>query len=366
MATTGTATEQREPADLARDLLEADLVRVVSRADGDGLAGAAILANALADQGIPRHLSLTASRENAAPRLEEHGTAIALGFAGFEQSCEADSAALWASELARELGSDPDPGLALAGARAAGVPAQESILSAATEQGLSERPGLAIPTSDLTVGLAYTGWLHAEFSGDEEAARDFLETQDLSESAEEADQRRLGSAVALTVTDKPRSQRAVTAISNAIGTQTSPTAFETIGGYADVLNAAANMDPGAALWALLGGDETRLLDMWQDYGATVHETLHSLPTATNGVETVTVSDIPPQDVARLGRDFRTDADRLYVEGPETIALATRDENALETLTSHFSAGQVTGTDTLGTVRTTETLDQVLEDMEAAL
>ena len=50
----------------------------------------------------------------------------------------------------------------------------------------------------------------------------------------------------------------------------------------------------------------------------------------------------------------------YGEGPETIALATRDESAIETLKRNFSANNVNGTDTLGTVRTTETLDDVLE------
>jgi hypothetical protein len=365
MATTGTATESRDPVNLASDLHDADLVRVVSRADGDGLAAATILGAALADRDIPRHLSLAPSRKRVAPRLEGDDTVIVLGFQGFEQSCNADSAAACAYELAQELGTDPDPGLALAGATVAGVPPADPALEAARDRGLTQRPGLAIPTADMATGLAYTGWLHAEFSGDEEATTKFLADLDLPEPMNEQGHRMVASAVALEATDTQPSERASTAIANAVGPRTTPTAFETIGGYADVLNAATKMDAGAALAALLTGAESRLLEMWQMYGAKVHEAVAELPQTETPVETATVEGIPPEDVARLGRDFRVPADRFYVEGPATIALATREETAIETLENRVPEAAVSGTNTLATVRTDADLGTLLADTEAA-
>ncbi|MEF8772042.1 hypothetical protein [Halodesulfurarchaeum sp.] len=364
MATTGTATESRDAADLASDLHDAELVRVVSRADGDGLAAATILGDALADRDIPRHLSLAPSRNRVAPRLEGDDTAIVLGFPDFEQSCNAESAATCAFEMAQELGTDPDPGLALAGGTVAGVRAQDPALSAAQDRGLTQRPGLAIPTADMATGLAYTGWLHAEFSGDEAATSEFVADLDLPEPMNERGHRMVASAVALEATDTLPSERATKAIANAVGPRTTPTAFETIGGYADVLNAAAKMDAGAALASLLTGAESRLLEMWQVYGAKVHEVVAELPQTETPVQTATVEGIPPDDVARLGRDFRVPADQIYVEGPETIALATREETAIETLENRVPEAAVSGTNTLATVRTDADLETILTDTEA--
>jgi hypothetical protein len=336
------------PSELGAHLRGADRVRVVSRADGDGLAGAAILADALSALDIPRHLALAPTREAAAPRLDAAGTAVALGFDDLEQSC-GDSAALCAFETARELGTDPDPGLALAGAACAGVRPSDPAREAAREQGLTERPGLAIPTEDVTRGLAYTGLLHADFSGDEAATADFIADRDLPEPLDDAAHRDLASAVALRVTDGARPDRATAALATALGPRTSPTAFETIGGYADVLRAAAAMDPGAGLAALLGGvDEDTLLETWQAYGAALHEAVADLPTD----DPVASVDIAPADVARLGRDFRVDAARVVVAGPDSVALAA-ETNARSTLDAHYPDEQPAGTDTLATVQTTD-------------
>ncbi|MFB6085527.1 MAG: hypothetical protein ABEJ84_01760 [Halodesulfurarchaeum sp.] len=362
MATTGT-TRARKPADLASDLRGADLVRVVSRADGDGLAGAAILANALTAIGIPRHLALSPSRDAAAPRLDAEGTAVALGFEHFDGSCQGDSAAYCAFELARELGTDPDPGLALAGATCAGVSPAGPALETARDRGLTERPGLAIPTADVTTGLAHSGLLHADFSGDEAETADFLAGLDLPEPLDESGHRKLASAVALRVTEGTTTDRATAQLANALGPRTSPTAFETIGGYADVLAAGAAIDAGGALTALLGDtDETALLESWREYGVAVHEAVAALPAGNETVELATV-DIPPLAVARLGRDFRVNAERLYVAGPDSIALATREANARSTLESHYPDEQLAGTDTLATVRTAD-LDPVERSVEA--
>ncbi len=364
MATTGTSMKDREPADLASHLRGADLVRVVGGGGGGRPAPRAPLAPPLAYHRTPSPLSLSPAGEAAPPRPEAAGTAVALGFEDVDQSCLGDSAALCAFETAQELGTEPDPGLALAGATCAGVPPQDPALEAAQDRGLTERPGLAIPTADVTEGLAYTGLLHADFSGDEDATRAFLSELDLPEPLDAAAHRQLASAVALEATDTPTGERAPMAIADAFGPLTSPTAFETIGGYADVLDAAATTDPAAALTALLGDrDEAALLDLWREYGTALHDAVAALPTGDGAVETATV-DVQPDDVARLGYDFRVDADRLYVGGPASIALATHEQDARRTLESHFPNEQITGIDTLATVQTDD-LDSVVTDIEAA-
>ncbi|MGM0372640.1 MAG: exonuclease [Halobacteriota archaeon] len=364
MATTGTADENWTPDGLAGHLRGAPLARVVSRADGDGLAAAAILGRALAARNIPRHLSLSPTAADATTRISESGTAVALGFSVGDHACNPDSAALCAYAVARELGTEPDPGLAIAGAVAADVEPHGPALDAANERGLEHRPGLAIPTADPAVGLAHTGLVHADFSGSVEAAGDFLGPLDLPAELDADANERLASAVALAATDTARPDRATRAIEAAIAPRTSPTDFETVEGYADVLNASAAMAPGQALAALLGTqDRTTLRSLWEQYGTALHRAVEDLSQAESPVATGTVEAIPPRDVARLGRDFHVDADRLYVAGTDAVALATSEENARERLETAFPAAQITGTDRLATVRAETDLETVLTEVE---
>ena len=366
MATTETPEETGAPADLASQVRGADLVRVVSRADGDGLAAAAILGRACADQDLPRHVSVSPSREAATARLEESGAGIALGFDGPDGFCSEDSAALCAYETAVALGANPDPGLALAGAVAAGVPPKGPALEAAEEQGIERRAGLSVPTTDVTTGLAYTGLLHADFSGDEEATSAFLEDLDLADPRDTQSHKTLASAVAMEVTDGPTGKQAIESLQRALGPLESPGPFETVGGYADVLGAAASLDPGKGLVALLGSiDEDRLLDLWQTYGATLHEAVADLSESDGEPLTTTVEDVSPLDVAGLGYTYAVDADRLYVSGSDSIALAAGEDNARSVLASKFEEESVTGTDTLATVATDADLEAIVEDIEAA-
>ncbi|MFB6109650.1 MAG: hypothetical protein ABEJ60_02095 [Halodesulfurarchaeum sp.] len=362
MATTGIDGESWEPAGLAGELRGAHLVRIVSRADGDGLAAAAILGRALGELGIPRHLSLSPAAAGAAPRLEEAGTPVTLGFPDLNRTCRSASAARCAYDVARELGIEPDPGLALAGSVAAGVEPQGRPLEAGRERGMSTRPGLAIPTGDLATGLAHTGYLHASFSGDVAAARDFLAELGLPEEPGADARERLASAVALDATDAPTS-RAATAIERALAPRTSPTAFETIGGYADVLTAAAALEPGRALAALLGSaDRETLLDLWTEYGAALHEGVEAV-TADGAVATGRVEAIPPREVARLARDFAVAADRVYVVGPDSLALATAGAEARSVLETRFESEAVIGTETLATARIDTDIESVRETIE---
>jgi hypothetical protein len=360
MATTGTRADRSEPAALAGHLRGAECVRIVSRADGDGLAAAAIFGDALATLGVPRHLSMARAREAAAPRFEAAGTALAPGFADLGPACPRDSAALWAFETARELGADPDPGLALAGAIAAGAPLQGAALKAVSQDGLERRPGVASPTTDVAEGLAYSGLLHAPFSGDEDAAAAFLDELDRPTGQTDDSRTDLASAVALAATEDRISNRAVSQLHGALAPHPSPTDFATIEGYGDVLRAAARVEPGAALAATLGTvDAELLLDKWRSYGSDLHRAIEDLPADEDRV-TAMVEAVSPRDVIRLGHAYRGPAAELAVAGPDSLALATTEREAVSVLEDRFTDARVTGSESMATVWTEADPQSVFE------
>jgi len=332
MASTGTASELRTPADLADSLRTADRVRVVGRADGDGLAAAVIYGRALASLAVPRHLSLSSNRDAAGPPFETTGVTVTPGLD--DQKSSEESAALAAYETALELGTDPDPELALAGAIAADVEPHGPALDTARERGLDTRPGIGIPTPDLRDGLAYSTRFHAPFSGDPDAVTAFLEDWGLSDPTDDDERRELASAVALEATAEAPGDRAVSALERTLATRGSSGPFETLAGFADVLNAAARFDPGLGLAALLRTvDRERLLDAWEQYGTRVHEAVAAMPRTDESTVTATVESVPPVDVARLGHAFRVSVDRVAVAGQETVALAATEADASAELRS---------------------------------
>lgn len=360
MASTGTASEMRTPADLAESLHGADRVRVVGRADGDGLAAAALYGRALGSLAVPRHISLSPNREAAAPTLEANDVTVAPGLDEHEPGEQ--SAALAAYETALELGTDPDPGLAVAGAVAANVEPHGPALDAAREAGMDTRPGLGIPTAELRTGLAYSTRFHAPFSGDPDSVASFLDEWDRSEPADPDDRREVAAAVALDATAQAPGERAVSALEGVLAPRVAPGPFETIEGFADVLNAAARFDPGAGLAALLGSvDRERLLAAWKQYGTQVHEAVAALPKTDESTVTATVEDVSPIDVARLGHAFRVPADRLAVAGPEAIALAATDVDASERLRSAAS-GPVTGDENIAILHADADQETVLAEV----
>lgn len=361
MASTGTESDARTPADRAERLHTADRVRVVSRADGDGLAAAAIYGRALASRNVPRHLSLSPRREGAAPHLEAPGVTVAPGFDA--HGTPEESAALTAYETALEFGADPDPLLAIAGAVAADVRPHGPALEAARERGAEPRPGLGVPTAELPTGLAYSTRIHAPFSGDPAAAAAFLEDLTVSELGDDEAHRELAAAVALEATDGAPGERAVPALERFLAPTRAPGEFETIEGYADVLDAAARFDPGAGLAALLGTvDRDRLLEVWEAYGAKLHEAIGALPESAESTVTATVEAIPPVEVARLGHAFRVPADHLAVAGQETVALAAAETDARTVLRS-AADGRVTGDETLAVLHGDVDPQTVLTEVE---
>ncbi|MFW5965305.1 MAG: hypothetical protein ACOCY6_03870 [Halodesulfurarchaeum sp.] len=360
MATRGT-TEQdsSEPARIAEQLRGADRARLVGPKSGDGLAALAIAGAALGSIDVPRHLSLASRFDDGAS--ESAGPDPTIRFDAAE-----GSAALRAYEIAAALDADPDPALALAGAVAGGVAPHGPAFEAAREEGLEERPGVAVPTSDPATGIAYSGLFHADFSGNESDAAAFLETIEYPTAPAERDETRLASALALSVSEGPAPERAVDAIEASLAPWTSPTAFETIGGYGDVLEAAAAIDPGGGLASLLGTpDYEALLDLWAERGNLLHAAVDAVQSDNSTVATGTVEAIPPGSVARLARDFQVDAERVLIAGEETIALASTAEDAVDVLEAACPDEPVIGESHLGTVRTDCDLEDVRTEVERA-
>lgn len=312
---------------LAETLSAAPFVRVAAASDGDSLAAAGLLARACAERATPFQLRL----DDAAAAATEDAVTVSVGPTAVDGDASLDHpASPTAFTVTRRLGADPDPVLALAGTIAAGetVRAADAAFEAAQEAGLIDRePGLALPTDDIPADLAASTLLHGPASGDEDAAAavvaelesDAQAAGDDAGSAKEFD-RRLASLVTIdAVAAEGATERAARAIERALRPYRTPDApFATLGGYADVLDAAARSSPAAGIALALGerdGADETALTAWREYGRAVHEGLRTAETRRHhGVwvlETDADAAVLPA-VARLARDFRS---------PEPVALA---------------------------------------------
>jgi len=146
--------------------------------------------------------------------------------------------------IARALGVDPDPVVALAGVVAAGsVPGTDgsgdALEAAEHTDRVRRRPGVALPTVDLADGLAASMLVRTSYSGDSERARaarsrisDFRPT---STTTHTGDSRRWSPSTLRT--PRGASTRAASAerALRPYATVGDAAPFETVGGYADVL-----------------------------------------------------------------------------------------------------------------------------------
>jgi len=251
--------------------------------------------------------------------------------------------------IARALGVDPDPVVALAGVVAAGsVPGTDgsgdALEAAEHTDRVRRRPGVALPTVDLADGLAASMLVRTSYSGDSEAARAALADLGLPADLDDDAHRRLASLVAVDVADaEGASTRAASAVERALrpyATVGDAAPFETVGGYADVLDALAREAPGTGVALALDsdpGDELRAaaLDAWRSHGLAAHRALDDATIGrydgclvarvalAGGDRSEEDGDAAPDaaavlpTVARLVRDFRS---------PEPVAVAV-DEAA---------------------------------------
>jgi hypothetical protein len=301
-------------SDVAAACRGAGLVRLVGTADGDGLAAVGVLARALSASEVPFQASVTRFPDPATGT--DADVTVTVGAAGGDVALEGTPASVPAFAAAREL--DPgaaDPVLALAGAVAAGAtPGDDSagLLEAAEETGLERRPGLAVPVADAADGLAHSTLVHLPVSGDLDAARAELAAVAGGESTPES-RKRAASMVALrAVADAPT--RAARAVERVLRPH-SGGPFETVGGYADVLDAVARERPGTGVALALGHDaDAAALSAWRDHAGAAHRAVREADTGRYDGAFVVRTDGPVGTVARLVRDYRSPEPVVLVLG----------------------------------------------------
>ncbi|PHQ37987.1 exonuclease RecJ [Halorubrum persicum] len=336
------------PDALAGVLADAPFARLVATDDGDALAAAALLARALRAVGTPFQVRVS---RDPVPDARDDAVAVAVGadrgphaIPGTRRPASADAFA-----IARALGDDdPDPVVALAGVVAAGsVPGTDgsgdALAAAEGDDRVRRRPGVALPTADVADGLAASTLVRTPYSGDGEAARAALAELGLPADIDDDAHRRLASLVAVDVADADgASARAASAVERALrpyATVGDAAPFETVGGYADVLDALAREAPGTGVALALDADpdtelRTATLDAWRTHGLAAHRALDAATAARYDGCFVARVDLAGDDtgggdgaapdaaavlptVARLARDFRS---------PEPVAVAV-DEAA---------------------------------------
>lgn len=297
-------------SEIAAALTGAEFLRLVARGDGDALAAAGLLATACDAVGTPFHVRFVRTEAEAEAQLaaaDDAATPLALGLAS------ADPISLDAYHAAADVGTGPDPMLAVAGAVAAGTVPSTLADGLLGKAGLDRRPGLSVPTADPAEGLAFTTYAHADFSGDLASATDAVDGLD------ESSDRSLASllAIAATAPDGAPS-RAGLAVERALRPYAGGP-FVTAGGYADVLNAIAREAPGLGVaLALNGTGQDDAVSIWRDRSERVHAGIRGAGTARYDGLVVARVDGPVEPIARLLRDFRS---------PEPIVLAVDDGQA---------------------------------------
>jgi len=330
---TETTTATPAPDALADVLADAPFARLVATDDGDALAAAGLLARALRAVGTPFQVRIST---DPVPADVDDGVAVTVGAArgphaipGAGPPASADAFA-----VARALGVEPDPVVALAGVVAAGsVPGTDgsgdALAAAEASDRVRRRPGVAVPTADLADGLAASTLVRTPYSGDPEAARAALAHLGLPADLDDDAHRRLASLVAVDVADADGArERAAAAVERALrpyATVGDAAPFETVGGYADVLDALAREAPGTGVALALAADPsddlaTAALDAWRSHGLAAHRALDAATTGRYDgcvVVRVDVAAAVLPTVARLARDFRS---------PEPVAIAV-DEGA---------------------------------------
>lgn len=369
MATTGRSAETTPAPERAATLCrESEFVHLVGSPDGDSLAAIGVLGRALDTLSVPYQASIARTPADAATRLVDGGESISIGLpeTGDTRFVEG-SLAVGAYETARILDTDPDPILAIAGAIAGGFSPTGPALEAAEEAGVQERPGLGLPTADLTTGLAYSGWLHAEFSGDEQQAGAFLADIGLPAEMDDDAHTRLASTIALEITGAVGDERPAAGLADVVAPLSSPGPFETVEGHADVLDAVAMNAAGIGLAFVLGHTNSdAAVEEWKTARERLHRTVHHVELEDwNEFQVGTAETQDPRAAARLVRDFRADGPVVIV-GQDAVALAIGDRDAGELLRKLHEPRRVIGNGTLAEAVGVEHADTLLEELEATV
>jgi hypothetical protein len=328
MATTERPDEHAPAGRVAASLSDATFSRVVAAPRGDALAALGVLCRALDDRAVPFQAAIR--REGDTADTSEADETVALGLAETDATHSLVSLPTSeAYEIASAL-STPDAVLGLAGTVAGGI-AGGQIAEDAPPAGISRRPGLAIPTADPADGLSHSTLVHGPFSGDADVASAVVGEFDPSEES----WRRLASAVVVSVAESaPPASPAGRVIERFVRPYVGGP-LETIGGYADVLDALARRTPGLGIATVLGDvDAETALDVWRSHGHAVQEAVAAADLRRHdGLVTVDaeIDDATVEPVARLLRDYRSPEPAALVAARERIALAVSDERDARSL-----------------------------------
>jgi hypothetical protein len=316
--------EQTPAADAAVTLREATFVRLRVHTSGAAVAAAGVIGRALETLDVPFRIRATDTPDTVA----NDDVAAAVGLSDADADLELDPRDSVA--IVHELGVDPDPAVALAGLHAAGVsPADDSALrDAATDAGIESRPGVAVPTADLTDGLAHSTLVHAPFSADEERTQAALADLSLPAELDANAHRRVASFVALEATGDAATPRATSAVERILHPDATPNGpFATVGGFADVLDSAVRETPGVAVALALGHDaRDAALDAWRDHAQATHTALRAATTGRYERLYALSCDLSSPGrlatVARLARDYRSPEPTVLAVGTGAAALVS--------------------------------------------
>jgi hypothetical protein len=361
MSTAGGHPEDGADA-LAEPLGSASFAHIVSHADGDSVAAAGVLGRALAARNVPYQVSVARTPADTDRRLDgAEGTTVALGLRAPTVDAEARAAPSAAAFGAvRKLsGAEIDPALTLAGGLAAGRPPGSERVPAG---GFERRPGVAVPVADLADGLAHSTLLRAAWSGETDRARAALAELGLPAELGDGARTKLASAVAIDATDDAP-PRAAESVERALRPHVGGP-FETLGGYADVLECLARAAPGTATALALGhGVREAALDAWREHAAAAHAALDAADGARYAGVCV-YHGTPVWTLARLAREFDSPEPAALAVGKEAVALATTGRDARATLADEAPGGAA-GRSTLAYAET-DTPEELAERTVSAL
>ncbi|WEL20929.1 recombinase RecJ [Halorhabdus sp. BNX81] len=338
--------------DAASSLREAGLVHLAPAATGDAIAATGVLARALDAVDVPFQISVVQTPADAA-RATEADRTVALGRASPDADRTLGSgrpASVAAFEVARSLDATITESadvatLAATGVVGAGEEPTDPIAEALEEADIERRPGAAVPTADLADGLAHSTLVHAPFSGDPEAARATLTEHDAADPGDDEARRRTASVVALTAVDAADADtRAAMAVEDVLRPYAGGP-FETVGGYADVLDAAVREQPGVAIALALGHDAVSeaALSAWRTHAERAHDAVRDATVRRHAGLVVADVDGPASTVARLLRDFRSPEPlALVADGDRAVLAAVPEYDARATLESATASIEHTG------------------------
>lgn len=324
-------TAPSDDEEITARLASSEFVRFVTMPNGDAVAATAILARTL-------NLPFQARITRAPVDTTTDGLTVSVGRSGGEITLMDDEhpVAVRAINIARTLSDDVDRDVAVLAL--AGAVASERDPNAYADRFLDEidrQPGVGIPIADRVDGLAHTTLVHAPFSGDPEATRAAF-------AAVDDDGRATASMLALSVVGDGNT-RAPTAIERALNPYTlcgeamNPAAFQTIAGYADVLDTLARSRPGTGLALSLGHDcYESALDGWREHATAVHTAVRDADLVRHhGLIVASLQESVDQGtaetVARLVRDFRSPEPVVLAIGHDAVAgtaVGNRDLSAL--------------------------------------